>query len=157
MESELPVFGPKSQEAKVEDFERSTLDLVLQQLEHTKAEVKAMRNAIGDEGWNFEWYNEQGLTRDLTSWPPVCSGSTSRGVLPATHSDLIKAFFTHFDDMPGGYSSFAMIFRVHEWGRMVATSLPLPDTNHIHATVRGKPVRIAVMSGFFAPWSKNNG
>jgi hypothetical protein len=59
--------------------------------------------------------------------------------------------------MPGGYDSFVMIFRVHEWGRMVATSLPLPQSNHIHASVRGKPVRIAVFNDFFAPWSTTNG
>lgn len=158
MESELPVFGAKSEGEKVRDFERSTLDLVLGQLGWSKPEIKARRRDVSDDFWGFEWFNAQGLTPGLfVEATRLFKFDLAEAFFRPSRSKLIQEYFKRLDSMPAGYDSFVMIFRVHEWGRMIATSLPITETNHIHASVRGKQVRIAVLDDFFTPWSIQHG
>ena len=51
-------FSSKTNDEKKEDFERSTLSLVLKQLGASIAQVRGWENELGPE-YSMEWFNRQ--------------------------------------------------------------------------------------------------
>jgi hypothetical protein len=143
--SGLP-FGAASDEDKINTFQRSTLDKFLVNLGWAPAAVRSARDDVGDSGWGFEWFNAQGILPFVVTATRVFEFNLAEAFFHPKKSALLVAY-AELKELQAPDSDFAMIFKVYEWGLLVATSREIPGAPHIH--IPGTPpVAIAALKEF---------
>jgi hypothetical protein len=152
MSDDFPVtFGAKSDEEKIADFQRSTLDKFLRGLGWTKEAVIQARRDYGEAGWGFDWFNQQGILPFSVTATRVFNFDLAMAFDAPTKSALLAAYREQRDLFPAE-DEFAMIFKVHGMPStlFVATSKDLSAVTHIHVSVFNQIVSIATMKDFLS-------
>lgn len=146
----IRAFAAAGPDEKRENFERSTLKLVLGQLGWSAGQIRGAAAEYGPAfGW--DWFNEQNLVA-------VRVGSTRQFrfnliellTKPSKHP-VVEAFraFKGADAEP-----CCMVFHIFEAGRWVATNLATPDDPSVHIATNGLKFNIVSFSKFFSNrWS----
>jgi hypothetical protein len=152
MSDDFPVtFGAKSDEEKIADFQRSTLDKFLRALGWTKEAVIHARRDYGEAGWGFEWFNQQGILPFSVTATRVFNFDLAMAFDAPTKSALLAAYREQRGLFPAE-DEFAMIFKVHGMPStlFVATSKDLSAVTHIHVSVSNQIISIATMKDFLS-------
>ncbi len=140
------VFGKSSQDKKCENFEVSTLSLVLRQLGLTAEDVRNKKEELG-AAYGWDWFNGEhdklprlGSTRDFNFnfWELITKPSTNP----------ISKAFAAFDD--GNHC--CLIFNVFDHGRWVATNVDVSQQAHIHVVTNGLDFKVLPFAQFFNRW-----
>ena len=144
---------PKSAAEKNDDFEQSTLSLVLRQLGSGSAAVKAQQRKLGP-AFNFGWFN----SRDVIP-AYLCSHRVPRFhfddlLFRPTKSEVAQKWLETAEEHPEHADNpdcpLIMVFKVFDYGRMVATAEPIPDITHVHVVIRGQAFNVSPFAGYFS-------
>lgn len=108
-------FASKSEDAKLEAFEGSTLALVLRQLGSPPAAVKHVQHRLG-EGFTFDWFNEQAFIFAEVDSTRMFKFNFADLFFKPRSSELVKAWLDH---PKRRVPKFSLVFRVFSYGRVV--------------------------------------
>lgn len=133
--SKLPSsLGGSSNEDKTENFERSTLKLVLGQLGKTAGEIRGLEADLGT-GFGWDWFNQEGLVRGRIGSAREFRFNFFELLTKPTGHPIVEAFA---DFKGASLDPCCLVFHVYDHGRWVATNLTTTDETSIHiVAVRG--------------------
>lgn len=148
-------FGAISQEEKLENFELSTLKLVLEQLGMPRAVVKSK---VFEYSKMFSWdlFNSENYIKPWVSSVRCFNYNFLELYEKPRGHPLLKEIvacvekgIADKDLIPG--DPYIVIFKAYDHGRMVATNLQLTDRTHIHVVLsETEKLNITPFKGFFA-------
>mgnify|MGYP001576757903 CR=1 FL=1 len=151
------VFGALSGEDKRDNFERSTLKLVLGQIGWTKARIEREAEDLGP-GFSWDWFNDLNLTgRARIGSTRVFQFNFDDILFKPSHHPITEAFREFKGDSA---DPCCLVFKVSDRGRWVATNLKTDDDTSIRVVVDGAKLRFNLLpfpSFFFNRWSQTNG
>lgn len=111
-------FGRDSDLEKVEQFEQSTLKLLLRRIGWTKRDIDIEAAELGP-GFTFDWFNEQGLA-DFPIFADRCFHFNIQELLTKPlKCPLIQQFHERW--VANGREDMAVIFKAFNLGRIVVT------------------------------------
>lgn len=148
-------FSASSDDDKIVYFEQSTLALVLKQLGAGAGRVKAWQLDLGPR-FGFDWFNEQFFIDPFVSATRVFKFNFEELFLKSGANHPVTKEWLRTIDHPslGDGVTTCMIFRVYQWGRMVATDLTPQsgdeDHTYLHVKHPTNPFNIMPFSKFFA-------
>lgn len=149
-------FGLLTQDEKLENFEKSTLKLILAQMGHSRSAIKSFESMA--EGFNTDWFNETYLGSDKLVITRIFKFNLADVLFKPSKSEVVKYFTEQLDVFGKTASDVALgdltaVFKVDGVGRMVATtwktteapSVYLPSGSHA-------PFYITPFASFFSAW-----
>jgi hypothetical protein len=148
---DLNNFAARTEDQKRETFEKGALDRVLKCLGWPGAHIDDTKRGVGPEGWNFDWFNRQGLLPGALVATRVFSYNLAEAFDNPKKSALMAAFWA-LEAKYRDYKSFSMIFKT-EWDLdkyLIATTSSIPEITHIHVCGGPAPVAITHMRAFLA-------
>lgn len=138
-------FSALSDEEKIENFERSTIQLVLRQLGKSPKEVKELADSLGPS-FDWDWFNSEiDLSVQVVSTRYFKFNMIEFFTRPTKHPVVADFYTRSAVDKP-----LCVVFKAHDYGRMIITNMKLPDYTHIHVVVGGKPCNIVQFNDFFS-------
>ena len=145
MDSELPVFGAKSDYDLAEDFAKSSAKLVLAQL---GVDATPM-----EEYPTWDWFNEQSFIRPYVTSTRCPEFDIVDVLFRPTRSKLLKELRLVIGEFPED-TDFVIIFKVYDWGRFIATNIDDPGRTHFHIVMpwRSTPLYVMPLSDYFSQW-----
>lgn len=144
----VSAFSASSEEDKRENFEQSTLKLVLKQLGMSAKKVQYLSEDLGPE-FTFDWFNYQQYISPLVLSDRCFRFNVKDIFLRPSKSPVVemydKATVEHDDNEP-----ICLIFKCYDIGRLIATNIKLTDYTHVHVNVRGIVFNVVPFAGFFS-------
>ena len=134
---------------KEEDFEVSTLKLVLAQLGAPKPAINGWAKQFGP-AFTFDWFNSRGIIPARVASRRVFRFEFKDLLFRPTKSEVVDVFKDELEHGDSDDAKLCMIFKVFEYGRMVATTMELPTQTHLHVYTRGVTLNVAPFGGFFS-------
>jgi hypothetical protein len=140
------IFGPKSEDEKIECFEESTLRLVLLQIGWTSGQVARTREEIGPNfGW--DWFNDLNLTGVTRVGSTRIFRFNFDELLTKPASHPITKAFSEFSASAG--VPCCLVFRVADRGRWVATTCPVDYDTCIRVVTDDLTYSVLPFTAFF--------
>jgi hypothetical protein len=147
-------FGLLTQDEKLENFERSTLKLILGQMGFSKPSIKKFEDL--NENFTTEWFNQEFLAEDKLVITRIFKFNITDILLKPNKSEVIEAFNKELDafvDANGKSTGhLTMVFKVDGVGRMVATTWPDFSTPALLVPSKYSEYYITTFPGFFGDW-----
>lgn len=144
-------FHKSAEDDKLLSFEASTLALVLRRSGMTAMEVKSLRREKG-ESFSFDWFNEEGFLEFEVHSTRFFRFNFPELFFTPTKSPVFKHLQEFSEQM--GQRHFALIFRVYDAGRVVASNFkPFDVEDGVCLSIGGgayDPFYITTFDGFFS-------
>jgi hypothetical protein len=144
-------FQSALERRKNETFEDSTLSLLLRQLGASASRVRSWQTDLGPD-FGFDWFNRWGLIAPNVYTDRCFSFNFQDLFRRPTKHPITKMFLARLEE--SDVDAVCLIFKVADWGRMVATNMKLPGLTHIHVLaqrVRDRDIffNVVPFPGFF--------
>jgi hypothetical protein len=133
-------------QAKQESFETSTIKAILRQCKMTAAEIKHLEHELGP-ALTWDWLNEQPYFDFRVGSERAFSFSFEELLTAPSGHPIVNAFKRFYADEPG---AGALVFKVFDHGRWVATNLVTSDDTCIRVVLPDLKLNILSFSAFFA-------
>jgi hypothetical protein len=143
----LGQYGALSDEERQENFEASTIKLVLAQIGFSSKQIKVIER---EQNLTADWFNEQNYI-DMHVLPQRVFRFNLDLLLyePKRTHELVVTIQELWPALTSTGQDWAWVFKVYGVGRMVATNIDLAQT-HLHCTVLPSHMfNLAPFSGFF--------
>lgn len=151
-------FGLLSEDDKLENFEKSTLKLILAQMGVSKPRIKGLEKL--EEGFNTDWFNSEYLADDKLVITRIFKFNLTDVLYHPNRSEVITFYNDRFDEyvLEGGKPEghLTVVFKVDGVGRMVATSWPDFEGSSVRIPNRYGCFFITPFPGFFSSWLGTN-
>ena len=142
----MALFTASSDEEKIENFALSTLKLVLGQLGASAKQVRWLANEHG-EGFDFDWFNGAGYISP-TVLATRCFNFNLAQLFTAPHrSPLTEHWREVFN--PRAEGDLCVVFKAHDLGRMMLTTLKCEDRPHIGVRTSDTAFNVVLFKDFF--------
>lgn len=149
-------FGLLSDDDKIENFEKSTLKLILAQMGFSKSSIHRLETAEG--GLSVDWFNERFLADSKLIITRIFKFNFEDALFRPTKSEVVKYFYDAYDAFASRPASadLTMVFKVVGVGRMVATTFTPPSSAMLRVSTGTVPFHITTFPGFFTQWLGDN-
>lgn len=142
------LFGPASDDEKIEAFEQSTAILILTQVGLTASRAKQLQEEYGP-AFTLPWIAES-LNWNTELWATRSFSFKLSDILLAPHkSPIVKLYKEHIAETDAEASCYTMVFKAYEVGRLVATSVQPTDRPYVCAFAGDPGMYITVFKNFF--------
>jgi len=139
-------FSGSNEDDKQDQFEASSLKLVLRQLGCPNQRVEQLKRELGPD-FGADWFNNQGWIGPDLKFHRIFKFKLDEFLTKPKKHPVILAYEQFFKEHNG--NDLIMVFKAFELGRMVITCLDLPAVTHISTCTDLLRINIALMDDFF--------